>query len=124
MKVLVVEDDREQCRLRAMVLAHSGFETYEACDRRSAGEIAAIQKPEAAVVDLQLPGVNDGLQLLRELKMLDANMHLVVITGSNPKTFESRPEAQLVDRLFTKPMPTASLVDALRMMAGSERPAV
>jgi CheY-like chemotaxis protein len=117
MKVLVVEDDGDQRRLRALLLERSGFEALEASDRASAGKIAAEQGPAAAVLDLSLPSVKEGVELIRELKALNPEIHLIVVTGRNPAAIQRSPEARLIDHLFVKPLSTPRLIRALQAYA-------
>src|SRR3954469_11169141 len=114
MKVLVVDDDSMQREMRALLLEQGGFTTIEAPDKISARRLAVEHHPTAAVVDLRLPSLEDGLELIRELKGLDPAIRLIVLTGRLPDLFASRPEAAMVDRLLIKPSSTADLVRTLR----------
>lgn len=114
MKVLVVDDDRDQRELRSMLLARSGFDALSASDRTSAKDLAAEHHFSAAVIDLGLPAMEDGLELIRELKALDAGMRVIVLTGSGKTSVRSALEPDLVDHLFVKPASTADLIRALR----------
>lgn len=64
----------------ARKLATHGFMVSVAHSQASALQLAREQPPEHAVVDLQLPDGN-GLQLLRGLRDIRADMKLVVLTG-------------------------------------------
>jgi two-component system, NtrC family, phosphoglycerate transport system response regulator PgtA len=119
MKVLVVDDDREQRELRSMLLERSGFDALSASDRTSAKDLAAEHHFSAAVIDLGLPAVEDGLELIRDLKALDSGMRVIVLTGSGKSTLRSALEPNLVDRFFTKPASTAELIRALRSYEGT-----
>lgn len=114
MKVLVIDDDRDQCQLRSQLLARHGFETVEACDRATAQKLAVEHKPQFVVLDLGLPTLEEGLALIRDLRSFDDEVHLVVLTGHQRKVFESRPEAGLVNDVLTKPTSTAKLIRTLR----------
>ena len=114
MRILVVDDDREQCQLRALLLSSSGFDALEALDGASAKLLAASQRPTAAVVDLGLPTYEDGFRLIRDLKAIDSDIRVVVLTGAGPNKVASRPEASLIDKLLIKPASTADLIQTLR----------
>jgi DNA-binding response OmpR family regulator len=114
MKVLVVDDDQDQRHLRSQLLARHGFDAFEASDGPSAKRMAIEHRPGAVVLDLGLPTVDDGLALIRELRSLDWQIHLIVLTGRHPSFFENRPEAKLVNDLLIKPTSTAKLIRALR----------
>lgn len=114
MKILVVDDDQDQRHLRSQLLIRHGFDTFEAPDRATATRLAIEHRPSAVVLDLGLPTTEDGLALIRELRSLDAAVHLIVLTGRNRRILETRPEAELIDHLMVKPASTAQLVRALR----------
>jgi len=114
MKILIVDDDSDQRQIRALLLSQAGFEAFEAGDVAGAKIIAAAEHPQAAVVDLRLPTVEDGLALVRDLKALNPATRLVVLTGAGINVLARRPERLLVDQLMVKPAPTAALIDAIR----------
>lgn len=118
MRILLADDDSDQLALRSMLLAHSGFETLEALDRSSALKLAAEEKPECAVIDLRFPTEDVGLRLIRELKDLDAGMHVFVLTGGDPERFARRPERKLVDQVIVKGSSLAYLVRQLQSLRG------
>lgn len=117
MRILLADDDRDQLTVRSMLLERSGFETLEAMDRNSAVEIASAQKPECAVIDLRFPTEEIGLRLIRELKSIDSNMHLFVLTGGDPELFARRPERKLVDQVIVKGSSFPNLLERLRRLA-------
>ncbi len=114
MKILIVDDDSDQRQIRALLLSQAGFEAFEAGDVAGAKIIAAAEHLQAAVVDLRLPTVEDGLALVRDLKALNPATRLVVLTGAGINVLARRPERLLVDQLLVKPAPTAALIDAIR----------
>ena len=114
MKVLVVDDDRDQLFLRSMLLEHSGFQIVQASNGRTAIEQARRTSPACAVMDLCIPTEAAGLQLIRDLRNWDATMRLIVLTGSDPSRLRNRPEGLLVDELLVKPASTGELIERLR----------
>ncbi|HEX6545640.1 MAG TPA: response regulator [Bryobacteraceae bacterium] len=114
MTILVVDDDRDQRELRSLLLARNGFEAVPAADKASARRLAASHHPEAAVVDLGLPTIQDGLELIRDLKALDSSIRVVVLTGATQRSLAKELDSAPVDSLFIKPASTAALVRKLR----------
>jgi two-component system, response regulator RegA len=78
--VLVVDDDDTFRERLARALRDRGFEVHTAGDFGSALRAAADDPPEMAVVDLKMPD-RSGLELVRELRALDAGTRIVVLTG-------------------------------------------
>lgn len=116
MKVLLADDDEDQLALRGMLLRQSGFETIEAADAISAIRLAAAQKPECAVIDLRFPTEELGLQLIRQLKALDASIHLFVLTGADPGRLARSPEKDLVDEILVKGSSSAQLIRRVKAL--------
>jgi CheY-like chemotaxis protein len=117
MKVLVVDDDLEQLSIRMMLLEKSGFEVVKATDANDALERASQNRPNCVLMDLNLPTYADGLALIHDLKALDGNMRLFVLTGSDPRRFRQHPEAKMVDAVFGKPTSSAALIRKLKSYA-------
>jgi DNA-binding response OmpR family regulator len=119
MKILVAEDDPDQLSLRCMLLAHGGFETLAAEDAATAVALALAHKPECALVDLQLPTEERGLQLVKELKRLDPSMHVIMLTGRDARRFAQASEDRLVDDVITKGSASGVLIQKLRTLAAT-----
>lgn len=78
--VLVVDDDRALAELVAEILAADGFEPVCFTSPDEALRAAACGRFEAAVVDLQMPGM-DGLTLIDRLRSRDPDLPCLVLTG-------------------------------------------
>src|SRR5262245_26136306 len=76
--ILIVEDDDVFRRRLAQAFADRGFEVREARDADEALDAARHDTPEFVVVDLRMPG-RSGLDVVRELKALDAATSIVVL---------------------------------------------
>jgi two-component system response regulator RegA len=80
-RTLLVVDDDERLRARLVrAFRERGFEVRDAGTAEAALAAARAESPELALVDLRLPGPS-GLELVRELKALDATTNVVVLTG-------------------------------------------
>lgn len=117
MPILIVDDDADQRQLRAMLLSRNGFETIEAGDKQSAEQLARLNRPAAAIVDLRLPTVQDGIDLIGQLKSIDRQMRLIVLTGMPREKVARLAGVDLIDELLIKPASTAKLVRVLRSLA-------
>jgi CheY-like chemotaxis protein len=114
MTVLVVDDDLDQLAVRAELFRSSGFTAIEAAGREQALQLAADHRPGCVVMDLNLPAKADGLALIRELKELDPNVHVILLTGSDRKVLDHRVEATMVDAVLRKPAQSSKLIRALK----------
>jgi two-component system, response regulator RegA len=78
--LLIVEDDDVFRQRLAQAFRDREFDVREARDAEEALAAAREDTPEYVVVDLRMPG-RSGLDVVRELKALDAATRIVVLTG-------------------------------------------
>ena len=78
--ILVVEDNEVFRSVLVGALEQRGYDAVGVADGAAALEAARHDSPEMAVVDLRLPDMS-GLDVVRELKAIDQNTSIVVLTG-------------------------------------------
>ena len=66
-RVCVVDDDPQILRALRVVLRDAGYEVIPAESGEEALDRMAVRPPEAAIVDLMLPGI-DGVEVCRRLR--------------------------------------------------------
>jgi DNA-binding response OmpR family regulator len=67
-KILIVEDHADFRRLIRMTLEFEDFEVHEAPDAGQGWAMARALQPDLVVLDLMLPGPQNGLDLCRLLR--------------------------------------------------------
>lgn len=77
---MLVDDSSLQLRAWARDLEADERQVFTAETHAQAVEVARAHHPDVAIVDLFL-GKQDGLQLVRELKALDPDMFIVLVSG-------------------------------------------
>lgn len=77
---LIVDDDVTLAGMLERVLQRRGFSTISASDATRALQLAGSHIFERAIVDLKL-GSDSGLHLIRELKLRQPEMAIVMLTG-------------------------------------------
>ena len=78
--ILVVEDNDVFRSVLVNALEQRGYDAVGVPDGASALAAATADSPEMAVVDMRLPDMS-GLDVVRELKAIDATTAVVVLTG-------------------------------------------
>jgi PAS domain S-box-containing protein len=79
--VLVVEDNADVREMLRMLLQLQGHEVHEAADGHAGLEAAVGLRPDIALIDIGLPGM-DGYELARTLRQLEGSTPLLVaVTG-------------------------------------------
>lgn len=110
-RMLVVDDDDIfRTRLQKALAARS-IETFAAANAADAQRLAREAKPQWALVDLRMPGM-DGLELVRALHAMNEQMQIVVLTGYGTiATAVEAVRAGAADYL-TKPVDTDQILAA------------
>jgi DNA-binding response OmpR family regulator len=80
MRVLVVEDDQPLVRIMTKSLESNGFEVISAFDGEEGLRAAHDERPEAIVLDLQLPKLN-GTDLCRRLRSEGNSVPIIMLTA-------------------------------------------
>lgn len=78
--LLIVDDDAPLRTRLVRAFRERGFHVREARDGPTALRLAREESPELAIVDLRMPE-SDGLDVVCELKAIDATTNVVVLTG-------------------------------------------
>ena len=78
--VLVVDDEEIMREILDALLTREGYEVRLAAGGAAALEIAKAVPIDAAIVDVMMPGM-DGLEVLDELKKLDEDIGVIMITA-------------------------------------------
>ena len=78
--ILIVDDDEVFRERLGRAMRERGYEVVTAGDYEQAIALARADSPELAVIDLKMPG-RSGLELVRDLKEIDATTRIVVLTG-------------------------------------------
>ena len=116
--ILIVDDDATLRERLAAALRGRGFEVQTAGDYDQAIALAQVESPEMAVVDLRMPG-RSGLELIRDLKALDAETKIVVLTGYG--SIATTIDAMKLGAVYYLPKP-ADADDVLAAFARGEGP--
>ncbi|MEO5973110.1 MAG: response regulator, partial [Sphingomicrobium sp.] len=82
LEVLVVDDEADIRELVSGVLEDEGYAVRTAGDSTSALDAIEERRPSLVLLDVWLQGSRlDGLQLLQEIKVRDASLPVLLISG-------------------------------------------
>jgi DNA-binding response OmpR family regulator len=124
-KILVVDDDLELRGLIAFALRQAGYLVVEAQDGPSALAAFQDEKPDLAVLDVNLPRL-DGLEVLKRLRSGGGRTPVMLLTVRSSEEDQVRGLDLGADDYLTKPFSPRTLlarVRALLRRAGDEKPA-
>lgn len=109
-RVLVVDDNRDGAESLALLLRLLGYDVTVAFDGRSGLSAARARRPDVAVLDIGLPGMN-GFDLARELRTDAAfgRTRLIAASGYGQEADRQKCLAAGFDHHLTKPVDLADL---------------
>jgi len=114
LRLLVVEDNPHGREMMKMLLEMEGYEVVAAADGETALELISLHRPDVALVDLGLPGI-DGCEVARRIR---ANsefdpLFLIAVTGYGQAEDVRRSLAAGFDIHLVKPLDPEKLVQML-----------
>ena len=126
-RILVCDDEPQILRALKVVLREAGFEPVAAETVEEALDLAAVNPPDAAIVDLVLPD-GDGIDILRGLREW-SQMPVLVLSAVGDEAAKVRALDAGADDYVTKPFGPRELVARLeaalrRVGEGAGQPAI
>jgi len=119
-RVVIVEDSQDARLSLQRVLENEGHTVYAEADGESGLDAIVRMRPDVALVDIGLPGL-DGYRIARRVRSLGLPTRLVALTGYGLGEDQEQARAAGFDAHFTKPPPIGVL---LKLVAeASARPA-
>lgn len=122
-QVLVIEDHRDSLELLRYLLTACGHTPLLAGDGERGLALAAAERPDLVLCDLQLPGI-DGFEVARRLRAqpATANLRLWAVTAFARASDRERALAAGFDGHISKPIEPEQFLDQLASILATERP--
>ena len=122
-RILVVEDDEKSRRLLTDVLRFHGFEVRAAANGEEGLAQAIAAAPDAALLDIELPGIS-GFDLLARLRgeLAAARMPVIAVTASVMDHDRKKILAAGFDAYVPKPVNIRELVSTLNELLHKKEP--
>jgi two-component system, OmpR family, KDP operon response regulator KdpE len=125
--VIVCDDESQILRALRVILRDAGYEALPASTGEEALDVAAVQHPDAAIIDLVLPDI-DGVEVCRRLREW-SEMPIIVLSAVGEEDAKVKALAAGADDYVTKPFGPRELIARLeavlrRVGAPSEDPVI
>lgn len=123
--ILIVDDSSELRSLLEAILQDGGYATLSANTAQESLEILSSSRPDAILVDLELPDMN-GIKLLQELNRRGMNIPTIMMTAYGSEGTAARALKLGVRDYLIKPFTTEEILFSLQRVladqqAGRER---
>jgi CheY-like chemotaxis protein len=100
---ILVADDSDVLRsLLESILVREGYRVVEAEDGTGALRVVSEEEVDAALLDVRL-GVDDGVELARELRLARPDLPIALMSGSTGAREAKERGADLTDLFLSKP---------------------
>ena len=110
--ILVADDEELLLKLLKISFGLEGFEVVTAKDGLTAQQVFEGSQPDAAVVDIGMPGV-DGFEVLEFIRER-SDIPVILVTARDEPSYQRRALAAGADGYMTKPIEWSELVDRVR----------
>jgi two-component system CheB/CheR fusion protein len=119
-RVLVVDDNGDAADSLGTLLRRAGHDVKVVRDPRLAVDLALEFRPDVALLDIGMPGI-DGYELARQLReRLDGrSLHLIALTGYSGHADQQRALQAGFDEHLTKPAPLGTILDFIAAAASA-----
>ena len=111
-KILVIDDEKATLSMFRLLLDAYGYTVYTAENGAEGLAIFQKEKPEIVLTDIKMPGI-DGLAVLQQIKEIDPNTAVIVITGHGDTALAEQAVALDAVDFINKPIKKEALDAAL-----------
>jgi DNA-binding response OmpR family regulator len=122
MRVLIAEDDKALGLFLSRGLEADGYQVRVANDGAAAVEAFRREMPDLTILDLNMP-IKDGEQVLEELRAMDADLPVLVLTARQEVETRVRCLDRGADDLMIKPFSLHELRARCRALLRRKREA-
>ncbi len=120
-KILIVEDEAKIMRTVRLYLEQAGYEVIGASDGTSGTAVYRHEKPALVLLDLNLPGELDGLDVCRVLRR-DSNVPIIMLTARTEETDRLIGLELGADDYITKPFSPREVVARVKAVLRRTEP--
>jgi two-component system, sensor histidine kinase len=120
-RVLVVDDDKDLRDAMMEFLRTLGHKVSGACNAEEALQVAGVEQPEVAFIDMVLPDAS-GHDVAKRLRALpgDARIRLIALTGLSDRAARRQAMETGFDFFLVKPCPAHRIAALLNSLGPSD----
>jgi len=123
LKLIIVDDDQTFCSVLKQALEKRDYDVVAATNIADAVETAKQHQPDYAVVDLRI-GHESGLELVNQLIQMNADIHIVMLTGFSSVATAVEAIKLGATYYLTKPADVDEIIAALEKNKGDSTVAI
>lgn len=119
-KILIVDDQPELVELVSVTLEIGPYQILSAENGEQALELATKELPEMILLDIQMPGELDGLDVCKQLKSNEATegIYILMLTAKGQDWDKEAGQEAGADDYFVKPFSPLELMNKVEEIMG------
>jgi DNA-binding NtrC family response regulator len=121
-KILIIDDEQGIRDLLDTLLCRKGYDVVVAENGREGLKVFRRERRDVVVLDLKMPGM-DGLTVLQEIRHLDPNKPVIILTGAGTPETEQQVRALGATEFVEKEFSLHRLGDSLKRRLINSSPA-
>lgn len=110
--ILIVDDEEKIRHAMSYALTLAGHHVITASDGQEALNLFQTGSYDMVLVDLKMPGM-DGWELARNIKRIDPNTIVVLMTGWRVRLDDKLLKEKIVDKVLVKPFQLSEITDLI-----------
>jgi DNA-binding response OmpR family regulator len=110
--ILVVDDEQMICDLLRSVFSSHGHEVLTATSGREGLDLFRQRRPRFTLLDLLMPEM-DGLEVLKQIREMDPEAGVIMLTGGGTDALEARAREMGVTDFLRKGLPLEVLIKTI-----------
>jgi YesN/AraC family two-component response regulator len=111
--ILIIDDEQPTLQMLALYLEACGHVVLTAEDEVEGLAVFNREQPAIVLTDIKMPG-KDGFDVLRQIKAIEPQTEVVVITGHGDKDLARQAFSLRASAFFNKPLDTEALDVTIR----------
>ncbi len=119
MRILWVDDEVQFLRPFVLFLEKKGFETITASNGSDAIDLVLKDRFDLVILDEMMPGL-DGLTTLKEIKNINANLPIIMVTKSEEEGLMDKAIASQIADYLIKPINPNQIIMAIKKIFQSD----
>jgi len=112
-KILVVDDERDICRMISNILKEEGYKVDKAYDGKQAIRKVKTRGYNLMLLDYKLPDI-DGINVLKEIRRIEPSLKVIMISAYGSPSTKSMAKKFGVYRFLDKPFDLNRLVRVVK----------
>lgn len=112
-KLLIIDDDKDIIQLLFLIFQND-FEVYKVFNYKSAIESVKQNKPNITIIDYNIDNEKNGLDLAREIKLINSFIKIYILTGMDEREEILNYKGKIIEDCFSKSISPYEILEKIK----------